>query len=153
MPIYPSPITEIYTGKDGKLTPRFFKKEPITIEEQHKLNSYYMNVDEGDSGAGVIRDAKADGLKEGQSDTRCTILAVVHGGLALFEAWKRTLTSLFKENCATVVSRLAQNEIDWIKQMDQKHYDDRKKDSKFLLPKILRMLTLAVKKIMLKSLD
>ena len=105
-----------------------------------------MNVDEGDSGAGVIRDAKADGLKEGQSDTRCTILAVVHGGLALFEAWKRTLTSLFKENCATVVSRLAQNEIDWIKQMDQKHYNDRKKDSKFLLPKILRMITIMLMK-------
>ena len=77
MPIYPSPTTAIYAGKDGKFELRFFQKEDITIEEQQKLNTYYMNIGLGDSGAEVIREAKADESEKGQADTRRTILAVV----------------------------------------------------------------------------
>ena len=141
VPIYPSPRTAIYAGKDGKFELRFFQKEEISVEEQQKLNSYYMNIGLGDSGAGVIREAKADGTKNGQADTRRTILAVVERpGVTLQAARKQAYS---KDKCTAQVSRLAQNEIDWIKQIDQKHYKGNINHSKFDFTNILRWLTLA----------
>ena len=101
-----------------------------------------MNIGLGDSGAGVIREAKSDASKEGQADTRRTILAVVHrGGVVIQAARKQDLS---KDKCTAQVSRLAQKEIDWIKQIDQKHYKGNKKDSKFEFTNILRWLTLYI---------
>ena len=122
VPIYPSPITAIYAGKDRKFKPRYYEKESISIEEQQKLNDYYMYTYFGDSGAGVIREANADVLKDGHADTRSTILAVLRGGSS-FAAHKQNLRP---DECIETVSRLAQEEIDWIKQIDQEHYDESK---------------------------
>ena len=121
LPVLPSPITAIFVkDKHGKLEQKFYQKEEISALEQDKINLYYTGHSHGDSGAGVIMNG---GVMGGHKDTRSTILAVVYGSLSLGSWVKRQARSM---ECANKVSKLARNELDWMKFMDRKHHDGGK---------------------------
>ena len=133
LPVLPSPITAIFVRhKNGKLEQKFYEKEKISVLEQEKINLYYTALGAGDSGAGVIMNG---GPMGGHKDTRSTILAVLRGGTS-FAAHKQNLRP---DECIETVSRLTQEEIDWIKQIDQEHYDESKLEFTIIITNYIRI--------------
>ena len=117
LPVLPSPITAIFVkDKDGKLEQKFFEKEDISVLDQDRINVFYTVFGHGDSGAGVIMNG---GIMGGHKDTRSTILAVAKAILTLGEWVKSKARSM---ECANKVSKLASEELDWMKLMDRKHF-------------------------------
>ena len=97
---------------------KLYEKEDISVLDQDKINFYYAANGRGDSGAGVIING---GPMGGDEDTRSTILAVVKGAVD-FASFFWTKKQFSSKECTNKVSRLAHNELEWMKLMDRKHY-------------------------------